>query len=149
MHALIIEDQDMVAMAIEDVLRECGFTTFEVAPSAQTAVDAAAHRTPDLITSDVRLRPGCGIAAVVTICQGPPVPVVFITGNGAEVTRRLPGQRVVDKPFTETALIAAVASAMLDKSGVEVREWADLDARFGSMPPATGFGEKRALPNHN
>lgn len=147
MHALIIEDEDITAMAIEDVLRECGFTTFDVAPSAQTAVDAAARRTPDLITSDVLLAPGCGIAAVETICEGPPVPVVFITGNAAEVARRLPDHRVLDKPFTETALIAAVASAMLEVSGGDVRNWPNVDDHFGSIPIAPELGEKRSRTN--
>ena len=35
MHALIIEDEYLAAMAIESVLRDCGFTSFEVAPSGR------------------------------------------------------------------------------------------------------------------
>ena len=31
MHALIIEDDDLIAIAIEEVLRERGFTSFDVA----------------------------------------------------------------------------------------------------------------------
>lgn len=41
MHALIIEDEALIAMAIEDALRGCGFTSFDVAASAQVAVAAA------------------------------------------------------------------------------------------------------------
>jgi CheY-like chemotaxis protein len=104
-------------MAIEDVLRGCGFTSFDIAPTAQIAIDAATRRSPDLITSDVQLQPGCGISAVETIAKGPPVPVVFITGNSAEVIKRLPQHPVLTKPFSETALVAAVAGAMLDVSG--------------------------------
>ena len=50
MHALIIEDECLIAMAIEDALRDCGFTSFDVAVSADEAVAAAARKCPDLIT---------------------------------------------------------------------------------------------------
>jgi DNA-binding response OmpR family regulator len=112
MHALIIEDEFLIATAIEDALRDCGFATFDIAHSMQTAVDAAAQRCPDLITTDVQLSPGCGIATVQGICSGTPIPVIFITGNGAGVRRKLPDQHVLEKPFSEASLIAAVAVAM-------------------------------------
>lgn len=116
MHALIIEDESVVATTIEEFLRECGFTSFDVAPSAHSAIVAAALRRPDMITSDVQLKPGCGIATVETISQGSTIPTIFITGNPEKVTRRLPSYRVIDKPFSRTALIAAAASAMLEIS---------------------------------
>ena len=116
MHALIIEDERAVANVIEDVLRECGFTSFDVAPSAHSAVVAAALRRLDNITSDVQLKPGCGIATVESISQAAAIPTVFITGHVPDVMRRLPNYRVIDKPFTVAALTAAVASAMLEAS---------------------------------
>ena len=61
MHALIIEDESLIAMEIEEVLRGCGFSSFDFAVSAEEAVAAAARNCPDLITADVQLRPGCGI----------------------------------------------------------------------------------------
>jgi len=112
MHALIIEDEALIAMVIEDALRDSGFTSVEVVASAQAAIEAAAHRCPDLITSDVQLRPGCGINAVLSICDGSAIPVIFITGNAEDVTRRLPGHVVLAKPFCTSALAAAVAAAM-------------------------------------
>ncbi len=81
MHALIIEDEFMIAMAIEDILRDNGFNSFDIASSPQSAINAAAHRRPDLITSDVQLKPGCGISAVRAICAETRVPVIFITSN--------------------------------------------------------------------
>lgn len=114
MHALIIEDESEVADVIEDVLRDCGFTSFDVAPSAHSAVIAAALRRPDMITSDVLLKPGCGITTVETISQASAIPTVFITGHAPDVLRRLPNYRVIEKPFTIRTLTAAVASAMLN-----------------------------------
>lgn len=36
MHALIIEDEAIIAMAIEDALRDCGFTSFSFATTVET-----------------------------------------------------------------------------------------------------------------
>lgn len=107
MHALIIEDESLIAMAIEDVLRDCGFTSFDFAASAKDAVAAAARKCPDLITSDVELRPGCGIRAVQSICSEKPIPVLFITGSPVEVMTRMPGHVLIEKPFSADDMMAA------------------------------------------
>jgi len=108
MHALIIEDESLIAMAIEDALRACGFTSFIIAVSADEAAAAADLRCPDLITADVELRPGCGITAVQAICSGHPIPVLFITGSPNEVRIRMPGHALVEKPFSATHIKDAI-----------------------------------------
>ena len=112
MHALIIEDESLIAMAIEDALRECGYTSFEIAVSADEAVAAAARKCPDLITADVELRPGCGITAVQSICSERPIPVLFITGSPGAVRIRMPGHPLVEKPFGTDHIRNAVRLAM-------------------------------------
>ena len=109
MHALIIEDESLIAMAIEDALRGCGFATFDFAGSITDAVEAARRRCPDLVTSDVQLAPGCGIEA---ICADKPIPVVFITGTAAQVEDRLGAHIVVHKPFGAEHILAAVQRAV-------------------------------------
>ena len=111
-HALIIEDESMIAMAIEDILRDIGFTSCDIAPSPQTAIAAAAIRWPDLITSDVQLKPGCGIEAVLTICKNRVIPVIFITGNVPDVMCRLPNCCALSKPFSSQQLSEAVKVAL-------------------------------------
>jgi DNA-binding response OmpR family regulator len=108
MHALIIEDEALVAIAIEDALRDCGCTTFDFACSLDTAVAAAKLRCPDLITADVRLAPGSGIDAVEAICADKTIPVIFITGTAEEVVERLPDHVIVHKPFAQAQLERAV-----------------------------------------
>jgi FixJ family two-component response regulator len=67
---------------------------------------------PDLITADVRLANGSGIAAIQSILQqGYTAPVVFITGNAEVVREALPGAVVVQKPFQDNALRDAIALA--------------------------------------
>ena len=111
MHALIIEDEPFLAMVIEDHLRRLGYTSFDFAITEADAVRAARARCPDLITSDVQLPEGCGIAAVEAICNEKPIPVVFITATASDVRERKRDAIVVRKPIIVAELIEAVASA--------------------------------------
>ena len=108
MHALIIEDEAMIAMCIEEALRDCGFATFDFADCLETAVRAAEEACPDLITADVRLTHSCGIEAVQVICAEKPIPVIFLTSSWRDVEARLPGYALLRKPFTVAQLSKAV-----------------------------------------
>jgi DNA-binding response OmpR family regulator len=108
MHALVIEDESLIAMAIEDSLRGCGFTSFDFAISADEALALAKRKCPDLITADVELRPGCGITAVQSICSELSVPVVFITGSPDKVRVRMPDHELIEKPFSSDHVMAAI-----------------------------------------
>lgn len=113
MHALIIEDESMVAAIIEYVLRESGFETFDIVSSSREAVAAAAERCPDLITVDVTLAAGNGIEAIQAICPGPSLPVIFITGrNPAAVRAKMSEYAVLSKPFSEQTLTYVVAASL-------------------------------------
>jgi DNA-binding response OmpR family regulator len=112
MHALIIEDEPLIAMAIEDALRSVGYATFDFAVDAEEAVAAARARCPDLITSDVVLTASSGLDAIEAICGASSLPVVFITGNESDVHARFPGARVVGKPFSTADVLIAVRVAV-------------------------------------
>ena len=115
MHALIIEDESLIAMSIEQILSDCGFTSFDVASSCDEAVRAAELRCPDLITADGQLCPGSGIDAVNAICSSTPVPVIFITATPTEVVSRMPNHPLIVKPFSSEEVVSAVNSAMADR----------------------------------
>ena len=113
MHALIIEDEIMIAAAIEYVLGDCGFTSFDVVSSSDAAIAAAARRCPDLITADVKLAAGDGIEAIRLICHEQSIPVIFITGLAtAEVRGQVADYPVLAKPFSEQTLNYAVAASL-------------------------------------
>lgn len=112
MHALIIEDEFLIATSIELVLRDCGFETFDLAGSREAAIAAATKQCPDLITADVQLRPGCGIDTVRTICQQPSTPVIFITGNAKMAREQMARYPVIQKPFSQQTLTYTVAAAL-------------------------------------
>jgi DNA-binding response OmpR family regulator len=114
MHALIIEDESLIAVTIEGILRDCGFTSFDIAVSNEEAIEAVRLRCPRLITADVELRPGNGIDAVNAICTGPAIPVIFITGSLGQVTSRMPDHPIVTKPFSNDAILTAVSAIFRD-----------------------------------
>jgi CheY-like chemotaxis protein len=111
MHALIMETDAIVALAIEDALREAGFTSFDFATTAAEAVAAAEARCPELITADMHLSAGCGIEAVQSICLDKVIPVVFVSEAAREIRSRVPAAIAVRKPFPASALARAVAEA--------------------------------------
>jgi two-component system phosphate regulon response regulator PhoB len=117
MHALIIEDQPLIATIIEAVLADCGFATFDVAASSSDAVRAAARRCPDLITADVGLAEGNGIEAIRDICPDLSIPVIFITGRApAQVRAEISDFPVLHKPFSVQTLTYAVAASMRQRA---------------------------------
>jgi CheY-like chemotaxis protein len=115
MHALIIEDEPIIALLIEDRLRRLGCASVDFASTEADAVAAALCRRPDLITSDVRLIRGCGIAAVEAIRGSDYIPVIFITATAVGVRDRIHDAAVIEKPFVlrqlDAALVAAGAGA--------------------------------------
>lgn len=110
MHAFIIEDDYLISQALRDLLEGLGFTRFSFARSEDAAVMGAAEQNIDLITADVRLLPGDGLAAVEKICAERDIPVLFITGYADELKERAPNAVVVQKPIKRDELLTAVGS---------------------------------------
>jgi CheY-like chemotaxis protein len=106
-HALIIEDEILIALEVEALLEDLGFETFDIAESPDEALSRAAAHRPDLITADIRIIGGTGIEAVqrITAVMGK-IPVVYVTGN-PDVLNGQKSAAIVDKPITARALAAA------------------------------------------
>ena len=99
-------------MAIEEILRECGFTSFHFAVSLDEAVAAARERCPRLITADVELKPGSGIDAVRMMCSQSPIPP---SSSLQDEPTRMPQHPVLSKPFRMSEVEAAVRQVMNDE----------------------------------
>lgn len=112
MHALIIEDELLLAFSVEEALKKLGYRTFEIAVSVDQAIKAARQRWPDLIVANHRITGGTGTDAVLAICADKAAPVVFVTSSGPEVRERLPEALIVQKPFELPHLRAAVGAAV-------------------------------------
>lgn len=106
-HALIIEDEILIALEVQGMLEDLGYTSFDLAVSPAEALTSAKARRPDLITADLRIVGGTGLEAVraITAVLGM-IPVVYVTAN-ADMLREEGAPVVVEKPIAWPALAAA------------------------------------------
>ena len=63
LHVLIIEDEILVGMGMQSMLADIGFDSFAFASTANQALQQARMRRPDLVTADIGLLDGDGLAA--------------------------------------------------------------------------------------
>lgn len=112
---LIIEDEPIIAMDIESIVRDLGHDVVGIAVTRDEAVAMAAATEPGLILADIQLADdSSGIDAVADILADNDVPVIFIT---AFPERLLTGQRpeptfLITKPFQQATLKATIAQAL-------------------------------------
>lgn len=112
MHALIIEMDTWVVLAIEGALTDIGYTSFECATSSKQAQQLAEAHCPDLITSAIHIGTECGFAAVRGARAGREIPFVFVTSTSWEASVQDRGVAVVQKPFSAERLKQAVHTAV-------------------------------------
>jgi CheY-like chemotaxis protein/DNA-directed RNA polymerase specialized sigma24 family protein len=112
---LIIEDEPIIAMDIETIVRDLGHSVTGVAVTRDEAVAQAMARRPGLVLADIQLADdSSGIDAVKDILKEFQVPVIFIT---AFPERLLTGERpeptfLITKPFQRSTVKAAIAQAL-------------------------------------
>jgi CheY-like chemotaxis protein len=112
---LIIEDEPIIAMDIETIVRDLGHNVTGVAVTRDEAVQQAMARRPSLVLADIQLADdSSGIDAVKDILQEFKVPVIFIT---AFPERLLTGERpeptfLITKPFQRSTVKAQIAQAL-------------------------------------
>ncbi|WP_394763480.1 response regulator [Phenylobacterium sp.] len=110
-HALIIEDEMLIALEIESLLHDLGFASCDIVDNPTDAVKSALAHRPDLVTADLRIFGGTGIDAVEAITRRlGPVPHIYLTGN-ADMLAGQTAAPVVDKPLTRHALAEACRRA--------------------------------------
>ncbi len=112
---LIIEDEPIIAMDIEAIVRDLGHEVAGIARTSKEAAALAARRQPGLVLADIQLADGSsGLDAVNDILLHTSVPVIFIT---AFPERLLTGQKpepafLITKPFQPEAVKAAISQAL-------------------------------------
>ena len=112
---LIIEDEPIIAMDIETIVRDLGHNVIGVAVTRDEAVSQAMASRPGLVLADIQLADdSSGIDAVKDILSEFAVPVIFIT---AFPERLLTGERpeptfLITKPFQRSTVKAAIAQAL-------------------------------------
>ncbi len=110
-HALVIEDEMLIALELENLLADLGYGSFDIADTPQDALACAMARRPDLMTANFRIVGGAGVEAVKAIRDRlGPIPFVYVTSN-ADLLREDAPAAVVDKPISSRALADACARA--------------------------------------
>ncbi len=109
-HALIIEDEMLIALELEMLLGDLGFSSCDIVDSPAEALASALAHPPDLVTADFRIVGGTGVEAVAAITGAVgALPVVYVTGND-DMVRAL-GRPVVNKPIAFSQLAQACERA--------------------------------------
>ncbi|MEW4449104.1 response regulator [Qipengyuania sp. JC766] len=114
-NVLIIEDEPLISMQLEDLVRSLGHDICGTAATRTQAQEVVAERTPGLVLADIQLADGSsGLDAVDDILSISSVPVIFIT---AYPERLLTGDRpeptyLVTKPFQESTVRTAISQAL-------------------------------------
>ncbi|MDX3929583.1 MAG: response regulator [Shinella sp.] len=112
---LIIEDEPLIAMDIEDMVRSLGHRVTGIARTHAEAVDLYHRSPPGMVLADIQLADGSsGIDAVNEILKNSSVPVIFIT---AFPERLLTGEKpepafLVTKPFNPEMVKALISQAL-------------------------------------
>ena len=112
---MIIEDEPLISMDLEALVRSLGHRVSGLARTHHEAVAAVRKHRPGLILADIQLADGSsGLEAVNEILMGFDVPVVFIT---AFPERLLTGERpeptfLITKPFETTTVRAIISQAL-------------------------------------
>jgi DNA-directed RNA polymerase specialized sigma24 family protein len=112
---VIIEDEPLIAMELEILVKELGHKVIGIARTKQQAVELASRHRPGLVLADIRLADGSsGLSAVNEILTSFSVPAIFVT---AYPERLLTGTRpeptfLITKPFRPENVKAVISQAL-------------------------------------
>lgn len=102
---LIVEDDMIISLVIENMVKELGHDVVGKATSGDEAIKLAVTYSPDLLLMDIRLKGEMdGIEAVTAIKQKIKTSVIYLTGNSDRVNyeraRETEFIDLITKPFT-------------------------------------------------
>jgi CheY-like chemotaxis protein len=108
LRVLLVEDEDLVAMVIEDHLLDLGCEVAGVACRLEDALEKAREIDVDAALLDVNLAGQLSYPVALAL-QERGVPFTFVTGYGLKgVPAELTGAAVIAKPFTEGQIASAL-----------------------------------------
>jgi CheY-like chemotaxis protein len=94
LRVLVVEDELIIAMELENLLRRLGCIALDAVPTIQQALRVLASAQPDFVVLDVNLQ-GQRVTPMAEALQERGVPFVVVTGYGSE---RLPEKALQDAP---------------------------------------------------
>lgn len=110
---LIVEDEILVAMDIERILADAGYTVMAIAADRQSALEGTNH--PDLAFVDINLRDGKTGPSIACELAERGTKVIYVTANPAQIDPVADTAiGFIRKPFSDSAIRAAAALAAAD-----------------------------------
>jgi CheY-like chemotaxis protein len=109
---LLVEDESMVSLLVEDMLRALGCAIVWQASNLAEAAIALRNNAPDVAVLDLNLD-GELVDPVAEHLAGERIPFVFATAYGRQsVPERWAARLVIQKPFRSETLGAALRAAL-------------------------------------
>lgn len=116
---LLIEDDALVADAVETVLRKAGYVVVTT-PNGAVALAKLSGENPDLILTDILMPEKEGIETIRDIrARDPRVPIVAYSGGGMmknyeflNMALKLGANDAIRKPFANEELLAVVKRSL-------------------------------------
>jgi CheY-like chemotaxis protein/DNA-directed RNA polymerase specialized sigma24 family protein len=107
---LIIEDEVFIALDLQQIVRNLGFSVAGIAKNRAEALRIAGLTKPKLILADYRLRDDTGVEVVKAIREQMNANVIYVTSHPEEVAATLDcaDDLVISKPFNPRTLAVAV-----------------------------------------
>lgn len=153
---LIVEDEVIVAMALEDVLKKLGYQVAGAVTNGPDAIQMAGEEKPDLVLMDIRLDGSMdGIEAAARINSLYSIPVVYLTAHSDQATlsRAIQTQPYgyLLKPFRERDLYTTIEMAfhkhrVIQQTSGNVAE--EIPAPAFSPAPEVTMGLERMVLEH-
>lgn len=114
---LIVEDEHIVAMALEKALRGMGYVVTGITDSGEGAIEKSKQSHPDLVLMDIRLKGEMdGIEAAEEIQRRMDIPVVYLSAYGDDQTLQraaiTAAYGYILKPFEERDVRIAIEMAL-------------------------------------
>jgi PAS domain S-box-containing protein len=129
---MVVEDEQITAADIEDMLTGLGYAVTAAVASGEEALRQAAEDPPDLVLMDIRLKGNSdGIDTALQLRQRFDIPVIYLTAHADQET--LTRAKLAEplgylvKPFQETDLQASLEMALhkseVDRVARRKEEW--------------------------
>jgi DNA-binding NarL/FixJ family response regulator len=111
-NVLIVEDEFLVALQLEDILTDAGHTVVGIVPDQDGVRKLVA--APQVALVDLNLRDGpSGPTIARQLAERFGTMIVYVTANPAQIGTPAPtAVGIVQKPFSQSAILAAVALAV-------------------------------------
>jgi DNA-binding response OmpR family regulator len=117
-HVFIVEDDQLLASALQVQVEMLGYHVAGTATTAEDAVRGVLQAQPQVVIMDLRLKGyGTGLDAARSIRRNCEVPIIFYTAHGNDHALKhevasMGNAQLLQKPAQEQTLLAALAGVL-------------------------------------